>query len=196
MTWLAVAMLACSAVVVGARGEEFSALRFLSGVVLLAAVTRLRVPAPYEAVFSVVVTLAFWCDVGRWYHRVPELDTVVHFLLTGAGSVVALFALLRGAGRELRQAAAKMPRWTLTLLVGMAGTSAATLWELYEWVAEQVSPGTMQVGYGDTVADLAVGVAGSLLAGALFAGSSRTALAGAADGAGGTKRTAGRGKDS
>ncbi|MFJ8150019.1 hypothetical protein ACIQ6R_34010 [Streptomyces sp. NPDC096048] len=177
VTWLAVLVLACSAVVVGVLGEEFSALRFLSGVVLLAVVRRLRVPAPFEAVFSVVVTVAFWCDVGRWYQRVPELDTVVHFLLTGAGSVVAFFALLRGAGPELRQAAANTPRWTLTLLVGMAGTSAATLWELYEWVVEQVSPKTMQVGYGDTVADLAVGVTGSLLAGALFAGSSRTVLA-------------------
>ncbi|MGW8062578.1 hypothetical protein ACVV2G_09950 [Streptomyces ziwulingensis] len=176
VTWPAVLVLACSAVVVGALGEVFSALRFLSGVVLLVVVTRLRVPSPFEAAFSVVVTVAFWCDVGRWYHRVPELDTVVHFLLAGSGSVVAFFALLRGAGPELGQAAANAPRWTLTLLTGMAGTSAATVWELYEWVAEQVSPQTMRVGYGDTVADLAVGVAGSLLAGALFAGASRTAL--------------------
>ncbi|AQS65810.1 hypothetical protein [Streptomyces pactum] len=176
MTWLAVMVLACSAVVVGALGEGFAALRFLSGVVLLVVVTRLRVPPPFEAVFSVVVTVAFWCDVGSWYRRAPELDTVVHFLLTGTGSVVVFLALLRGAGPALGQAAANIPRWTLTVLVGMAGTSAATLWELYEWVAEQATPGTMRVGYGDTVADLAVGVAGSLLAGALFAGTSRAAL--------------------
>ncbi|MFE7899271.1 hypothetical protein ACFU3E_17420 [Streptomyces sp. NPDC057424] len=80
-----------------------------------------------------------------------------------------------------------MPRWTLAFLVGMAGTSAATRWEPDERGAEQVSPGTMQVGYGDLVADRAVGVAGSLLAGALFAAASRTARA---------KRTAGRGEAS
>ncbi|MFG2681353.1 hypothetical protein [Streptomyces sp. NPDC048392] len=173
MTCLAVLALASSAMAMGALGERADAVRFLSGIVLLVVVTRLRVPPPYEAAFSIVVVGAFWCDVGHWYHRVPQLDTAVHLLLTGTGSVVVFSALLTCTGPALGQAVASLPRWTPTVLVGMAGTSAAVLWEFYEWVAERISPGTMRVGYGDTVADLAVGVAGSLLAGALFARTAR-----------------------
>ncbi|MEU3899190.1 hypothetical protein [Streptomyces sp. NPDC045251] len=168
LTWLAVLVLAASAVAMAEMGAISAAARFCSGVVLLVFVARMRVPPVYEAAFSVSVTGAFWCDVGHWYHRVPHLDTVVHFLLTGTGSVVAFCVLLRFAGPTMSRATVSFPRWTPAVLVGMAGTSAAVLWELYEWVVEQIAPGSMRVGYGDTITDLAVGVTGSLLAGALF----------------------------
>ncbi|MBN0044590.1 hypothetical protein JS756_10805 [Streptomyces actuosus] len=114
------------------------------------------------------------CGMSR---RCSGQGCSVHLLLTGTGSVVVFFGLLHAAGPGLRHAALEMPRWVLATVIGLCGTGAAVLWEMYEWVAEQAAPGSMRVGYGDTIADLAVGAAGSLAVGGLFAALSRGEMA-------------------
>ena len=47
----------------------------------------------------------------------------------------------------------------------MVGFTVACLWEFVEWVAQQLSPGAIHVGYDDTILDLALGGLGALLAG-------------------------------
>ncbi|AMW14580.1 hypothetical protein A4E84_36970 [Streptomyces qaidamensis] len=180
MTWSALLMLAGSALVAVVVLSHLAALRFLLAIVLLLAVIALRVPHAYEAAFSLVVVGAMWCDVGEIYRRVAELDALVHFLLTATGSVVAFFALLRIGGPPLWDAAAEARWWVIVVLVGMAGTVGAVLWEMYEWVVERIAPGSMRVGYTDTLADVAVGMVGALLAGLVFSLVSRDTLAGGA----------------
>ncbi|UYQ60178.1 hypothetical protein [Streptomyces peucetius] len=161
--------LASGALAFAVMGEQARALRFLLGIVLLLAVTRLVVPGPYEAAFSVTVALSLWCDTGQWYRTVPHLDTAVHFLLSGTGCVIVFFALLRLGGPAVRAGAVSAPRWVLTLWVAWIGLATAAVWELYEWVVEELAPRSMRVGYDDTIADLAAGLAGCLLAGAVLA---------------------------
>ena len=66
------------------------------------------------------------------------------------------------------------------------GTTAAVVWEYYEWAVEELNPEGMIVGYTDTVIDIFAGMAGSLVAGALvvwWAQRSRPADAGTPPGA-------------
>ncbi|GAA2499782.1 hypothetical protein [Streptomyces gobitricini] len=163
------------------QGQWAAGLRFLLGLVLLAAVAWTGTPKPYEAALISLVLLGMWADVSHWYARVTHLDTAVHFALTGSGSIVVLFGFLRVSGEELRAASRRLPVRVLTLWITMLGLAAAALWEIYEWVVEQVAPASMRVGYDDTVADLVAGAVGSVVAGLLFSVASRHRLSGTSE---------------
>ncbi|WP_157839091.1 hypothetical protein [Streptomyces flavidovirens] len=163
------------------QGQWSSGLRFLLGLVLLTAVAWTGTPKPYEAAFISVVLLGMWSDVGHWYAQVNQLDTAVHFAMAGCGSIVVLFGFLRMSGKEMRTASRYLPLWALVFLIAMLGLAAAALWEIYEWVVEQLAPESMRVSYSDTIADLVAGVAGSAVAGLLFSVASRHRLSHASE---------------
>ncbi|MGW7356256.1 hypothetical protein ACWGI0_06185 [Streptomyces sp. NPDC054802] len=175
--WLVRVVLALSSATFLALGEWAAALRFFLGIVLLSVPPRAGVPKSYEAVFATVVGFALWCDAGHWYARVGHLDTAVHAALAGSGSIVLFFAFLKVAGSGLRNAVLDVPRWVLLTWISSLGLSAAAMWEIYEWMVEQVSPGSIRVSYSDTVADLAAGLIGTVGAGLIFLPASRRHLA-------------------
>ncbi len=55
----------------------------------------------------------------------------------------------------------------MTLALGL---SAAVVWEFFEWAANAYFTEEIHVGYNDTMADLAVGGLGALLAGVALVG--------------------------
>jgi hypothetical protein len=114
--------------------------------------------------------LATWAAVRDWYVTVVWMDEAVHFVSVAAVTVTSYLVLVKW--HVLPEATAITHReraGVLPLLITMLGLSVACLWEFVEWVAQQVSPGAIHVGYDDTILDLALGGLGALLAGTFLA---------------------------
>lgn len=127
-----------------------------------------NVPAPFAAAFACLVLLATWASVQHWYRDVRYADEVIHFLTPGSMAAAAYFVLAHlRVLPDADESRSNLRWWTPALWVTLVGVFAAVLWEYYEWVVEQVSPGGMIVGYTDTVLDLFAGMLGSFVAGLL-----------------------------
>lgn len=144
------------------------ALRFAVIMALLLYVRRGDVPPPFAAAFGTLVLVATWASVRHWYREVEHFDLVVHLLAPGALAGAACFVAVAWRwlppfppARSRARAGAPI-LWTTVL-----GTTAAVVWELYEWVVELWASRTVIVGYTDTIADLAAGMLSSLAAGVL-----------------------------
>lgn len=178
--------LASAALAAVLLGPE-AALRFGVITVIILAARRAQVPAPFTTAFAVLLLLATWASVLHWYRGVPHFDLLVHLLSPGSAAAVGCFVLaargwLPRAADGSRSRGAAPLLWTVLL-----GTTIAVVWELYEWVVQQVAPQGMIVGYTDTVLDLAAGMLSSAVAGAFVvrwtrrqSGASRRRSAGAA----------------
>ncbi|GAA1757180.1 hypothetical protein GCM10009767_15660 [Kocuria aegyptia] len=143
-------------------------LRFAAVMLVLLLTQRAKVPTGFVAAFAVLVLLAMWGSVQRWYAEIPHFDTIVHVLTPGSLAAVSYFLLVdAGLLPDARRTGRSMRTWAPVVWVGLVGSAAAVLWEYYEWVVEQISPQGMLVGYTDTIIDLFAGMCGSLLAGLL-----------------------------
>ncbi|MFF0944506.1 hypothetical protein ACFYE2_09800 [Kocuria sp. CPCC 205300] len=164
----AVAVAVASAAYLGLMQRWDGMLRFAAVTVVLLLTRRAKVPTGFVAAFAVLVLLAMWGSVQHWYAEIPHFDTVVHVLTPGSLAAVSYFLLVdAGLLPDAREPGRQVRGWAPALWVGLVGTTAAVLWEYYEWVVEQISPQGMLVGYTDTVVDLFAGMCGSLVAGML-----------------------------
>jgi hypothetical protein len=136
----------------------------VSGVLLAARV--LEVPPLFDAAFCLALLVAVWAAEQKWYTSIVWMDEVVHFVATGATAAASYLMLARlemlpDAAEQLRAARS----FSLVLLVTILGLGLAAVWEFLEWISQQIAPKDTVVGYTDTVADLALGGAGALVAG-------------------------------
>lgn len=115
---------------------------------------------------SAVLLLASWSAVLDWYAAVPALDLAVHFAATGVLAALA-FRLWQ---RWLEPAPQPPPAGARAVLhVLSLGALLSVLWEFGEWFGYYLVSSEINVGYDDTVGDLAAGLLGSLAAGTLLA---------------------------
>jgi hypothetical protein len=105
--------------------------------------------------------VAAWAAQLDWYVTVPWLDVAVHAVATGLIAVLALRVLLTWATAAR---ARDLGSWVVATIVVGAGALLAVLWELGEWFGHTQLDPRIQVGYGDTLGDLAAGLAGSVVA--------------------------------
>lgn len=157
-----------SAVVMVLMGRWEPAVRFGILALIMLGTRWGNVPPMFAAAFAALLLLATWASVAHWYRDIEHADDVIHFLTPGSLAAAAYFLLARQRVMpDADQSASALRTWTPVLWVTMVGMVAATLWEFYEWVIEQISPKGMFVGYTDTVIDLMAGTLGSLAAGLL-----------------------------
>ncbi|MGA5601789.1 hypothetical protein ACPCUF_12200 [Streptomyces griseoincarnatus] len=127
-----------------------------------------RLPALLDLLLCAALTWATWSSVFHWYRVVDWYDTAVHSVTPGTVAVTLQLLLARARllpsprDRALRRSA-------VPLITTALGATVASLWEMYEWLATDVFGAHLRVGYEDTVADMAAGVAGSLAAGLILA---------------------------
>lgn len=128
----------------------------------------LRLPAALDLSFGASLLLAAWAAQLGWYETVPWLDLLVHTVCTGLVAAVGVMLLIRARMLEL---AGPTARAKVGLAVTTAGVGAlsAVLWELGEWAGHTFLDDGIDVGYTDTVTDLAVGLVGATLAGIALA---------------------------
>ncbi|MCJ8504893.1 hypothetical protein MRU69_08430 [Kocuria flava] len=120
---------------------------------------RARLPAPLELATGLVLLLAAWSSVFLLYERLAFWDLVVHFAATAVLAELAFRALERW-GRLAAPGAV-----THVLVATALGTALAVLWEYAEFVGNAAVDPRVQVGYRDTMGDLAAGTAGAVAAG-------------------------------
>ena len=125
-----------------------------------------KISAPFDVALCATLLIACWARQQHWYATVLWADEVIHFFTPGAVAVAAYLVLsaleLLPDAREVLDAAKSA---SLAFLVTCLGLAIATVWEFFEWVANEFAPRQTLVGYTDTISDLALGGLGSLIAG-------------------------------
>lgn len=121
-----------------------------------------RIPSPFDLAVSVLLPLATLATTADWYQRFAWTDWVMHCLATGA---IAAAAYLMIAGTPLLPRLRDDRRATTVLLTALIGLAFGVVWEFVEWFFLVVLSVPVGVGYNDTIADLAMDILGSLLAG-------------------------------
>ncbi|MFF5045007.1 hypothetical protein [Streptomyces nigra] len=121
-----------------------------------------------DLLLCAALTWAAWSSVFHWYRVTDWYDTAVHSVTPGAVAAT-LHLLLARWGLLPSPTDRGLRRASVPLITTALGATVACLWELYEWLATDVFDAKVLVGYEDTIADMAAGVAGSLVAGLALA---------------------------
>ena len=121
--------------------------------------------ASVQAGTAVILLAAAWTALLDAYQLIPWLDLVMHVVATGLLAAIGTTALLRSGWLQTGPSAGRAGQ---TLLTAGLGALLAVLWEVGEWFGHTLLDPAIQVGYEDTVGDLAAGVLGALLAGLLL----------------------------
>jgi hypothetical protein len=158
--WLALdAFLNSSSPRYSGKAMRVRAVGYAGGMLLVPLAWRLRGrPQPYPRELDLAVTLPLLVDAGGnavgLYQR-AHVDDLVHF---------ADGALLAGVVGALATPRVKTS-WEAAFVAALAGTAAAGLWEIGEWVGLKLGAKGMNLSYDDTIADLAETAAGAFLGG-------------------------------
>jgi hypothetical protein len=130
----------------------------------------LAAPAALDVAFCATLLVAAWAAELDWYLAVGWLDVVVHAAATGLIAAVAHLALVRvGAVAAVDEPRLRRPRLGSAVVTTALGISLALVWELLEWFGHARIDDRIQVGYADTLGDLAAGSVGAAVAGVLLA---------------------------
>jgi hypothetical protein len=121
--------------------------------------------ASVQAGTAVILLAAAWAALLDAYQLIPWLDLVTHVVATGLLAAIGTAALLRSGWLQTGPSAGRVGQ---TLLTAGLGALLAVLWEVGEWFGHTLLDPAIQVGYEDTMGDLAAGVLGALLAGLLL----------------------------
>lgn len=123
-----------------------------------------------DPALGLVLSAAAWAGLLDLYEAVPWLDLVMHLVATGALAAL-LWLVLRRTGAVSGPGDGSLRRPRLGVVVSVTGLGAllALLWEIGEWAGATYVDGSINVGYTDTVSDLAAGTVGSLVAGIVLA---------------------------
>jgi hypothetical protein len=157
------ALLSAAVVLVWLHGDGVP---FVLLFLFLLAPRLLRVAAPFDAAFAATLFTATWARQQHWYVNPPWVDEAVHSVTPGATAVVVYLMLAKlELMPDARTIIGATRRFSLALVVTFVGLALAAVWEVFEWVEDQYAPHSTHVGYDDTISDLALGGAGSLVAG-------------------------------
>lgn len=119
--------------------------------------------------YGVVLLFAAWSAVLDLYIKYDWLDVVVHTVACGLTAALAHRLLVRcGVLPTADAPGLRHPRVGLLLTTAALGTALGVLWEVGEWYGHTFLDHRIQVGYGDTMGDLASDAVGSVAAGLLL----------------------------
>ena len=123
-----------------------------------------------DPALGLVLSAAGWAGLLDLYEAVPWLDLVMHLVATAALAALVWLVLVRtGAAPGPGEASLRRPRLGVVVSVTGLGSLLALLWEIGEWAGSTYVDGSINVGYTDTVSDLAAGTLGALVAGVVLA---------------------------
>jgi hypothetical protein len=116
-----------------------------------------------QACTAVALPAAAWAAMADAYQRVSWLDVLAHFAVTGLLAVLSTTAVYRAGWLGHGRSAVGT-----VLLATALGVLLAVAWEFGEWVGHTHLDPAIQVGYDDTIGDLAAGLVGSVTGGVLY----------------------------
>ena len=127
----------------------------------------LRLPTALDLCFGASLLLAAWAAQLGWYEAVPWLDLLMHAVCTGLVAAVGLIVLIRGRMLEVGALSGRAKVGLVAATTGL-GALGAIVWEFGEWAGHTYLDEGIDVGYTDTIADLAFGLFGAMLAGVVL----------------------------
>lgn len=122
----------------------------------------------FDIAFGIVVLTAAWSNVLDLYTTVAWWDLAVHFVCTGVFAAMLYLLLARLGVVPLPHAAGTRRRTPIVLVIAL-GLALSAVWEMVEWAGKTFITDTIFVGYEDTIADMAVGGLGAVVAGLVVA---------------------------
>jgi len=134
----------------------------------------------FSALYGLTLLAAAWSSVLDLYARISWWDLAVHFAAAGALAVMAWYLLAALGAVTARPNGRRLPSFLVTAVVTALGLALSVLWEFAEWWGHTFVDETINVGYQDTMGDLAAGGLGALLAGYLLERTLRRSPEGAA----------------
>ncbi|GAA1765520.1 hypothetical protein [Kocuria aegyptia] len=120
---------------------------------------RARLPAALEIATDLTLLVAAWSSVFLLYERYAHWDLVVHFAATAVLAELAFRALERWSRLAPRGPVSHV------VVVSSLGAALALVWEYLEFAGYYLVDPQVNVGYLDTMGDLAAGHAGAVVAG-------------------------------
>lgn len=124
------------------------------------------IPAPFDLAYCATLLLATWSTTAGWYKALPWIDWPVHAVTTGSIAGMLYLLLARyGLLPGLQDRPLRGHPGSVVLLSVALGFAAGSVWELYEWAANNLLQAGILVGYDDTIADLLMDGSGSLVTG-------------------------------
>lgn len=127
----------------------------------------LAVRPGFDIAYGVVALVSTWSSVTDLYGAVRWWDLPMHFLMTGLAAATCYVLLVR---LRLVEDVAPLPRPRLAyvVLATIIGAALSAFWEIFEWFTTTFLDPETVLGYRDTIADMVLGTAGSLVAGLLL----------------------------
>lgn len=120
-------------------------------------------PQLLDWAFCLAILFGAWAAQLDWYATVPYLDVAVHAVANGLVATIGYRVL---AHLGLLPAATS---WAgVVVVVSSLGGTLALVWELGEWYGHTFVDERIQIGYDDTIGDLAMGLVGSVAAAVLL----------------------------
>jgi hypothetical protein len=120
--------------------------------------------------YGVVVLFAAWSAVLDLYVAYAWLDVAVHAVATGLTVALAHRLLVNcGVLPSVDSSAVRRPAAGVLVTAMALGCSLGVLWEVGEWYGHTFLDRRIQVGYTDTMGDLAADLLGAIVAGVVVA---------------------------
>lgn len=140
---------------------------------LIARSLRLRPSA--DIATGVILLTAAWSSITNVYEAIEWWDFVIHAATTGVLAGISHLLVLRTAGTasttpvQFVGQGAVTGRGAVVYLITAQGVALSVLWEFGEWWGYTYVDAAINVGYQDTLGDLAAGALGAVVCGAIFA---------------------------
>jgi hypothetical protein len=132
-------------------------------------------PPLLDILTSITLLAAAWFSVADLYNAIAWLDLVTHFFATGVLTALARVLLERWDAAGLAPSRADGGAASVVaagLIGGAIALALASVWEFLEWWGYTYIDDSINVGYLDTLGDVAAGGLGGVVAGMLLATSS------------------------
>jgi hypothetical protein len=160
---------AAFAVVFFLAGSLEYGVRFAGTFVLVAAAQRFDLPRTFDLIFILGMALQVWGNALNLFDVVDWWDNLVHLVVPFSAVPVLYVVNVRlGILSPLAEEHEPRQRLGIVLFAVMAGLTAGVLYEIYEYIAvEWLGATYLEIGYADTILDLALDAVGAF-AGGLF----------------------------
>jgi hypothetical protein len=157
---------AVAAVLFFIAGSIEYAVRLTSVFLFLAVAQRLRLPRRFDLLFIIAMGLQGWGNALRLFEEISWWDNLVHLILPLSSIPVLYLLLVRlGMVRDLASEPHARHRLGFVIFAMAIGLSIGAVYEIYEYVMNRWLGADIAIGYSDTIFDLTLDSAGSLIGG-------------------------------
>jgi hypothetical protein len=159
------------AVIFAIRGDWDAAVRLFLPGVAVCAVRAIDVPRPIDWVFCAAMAFQGWGNALHLFSRYWWYDNTVHITLPMSLAPILYigFARLDVVPDPSERVKTDSEVLGMALITACLGVTAASFYEIYEWVVDHWFGQHLFIGETDTITDLADGFLGAIIGGLFLA---------------------------